>query len=600
MTPHSIPEQWLQQVVGRREWLSRCARLGIAATLTGFSGCSFFSFRQQSPDAEDSAAEKTRLVGDMAISFGLFPAKVESVGLITGLDGTGSDPGMSPYRDTMLTDMQKRGVLYPEATLRSVDTELVLVRGFLRPGIQKGDRFDVEVRVIAGSEATSLRGGWLMECRLKELAITDNRMREGDALALADGAVLVDPLADPKKDRIATTRGRVLGGGVSLRSRPLGLVMKPKFKNVFAAGLAGEAINRRFHVFEGGIKNGVAKPRTDEYIEIKVHPRYKDNIDRYIRVIRSVPIEETPTIRLARLQLLERQLLDPLTSADAAARLEAIGKESIDVLHKGIASTDQEIRFYSAEALAYLDQSEAAPLLVEAARDVAAFRPYALTALSSMDDYAAFEALRGLLSASSAKTRYGAFRALWAMNSSDPFVRGEDLGGRFSYHRLDVEGPPMIHLTRSFRAEVVLFGKTQRLTPPVTLEAGKSILITTRDDGQLTISKFEPNQPDQKRVVSNDVDELIRGVVELGGRYPDVVQILFEAKQKNALQSRLEIDALPDGGVAYTREEGEPEAGEASKDVTVSGPVPSLFSTGKLTADDDSDKGKSKDPAPTQ
>ena len=66
---------------------------------------------------------------------------------------------------------------------------------------------------------------------------------------------------------------------------------------------------------------------------------------------------------IERLKTLEEQLLDPITSARAALRLEAIGKSGIEALKVGILSTDPEVRFRSAEALAYLDDPSAAPPL---------------------------------------------------------------------------------------------------------------------------------------------------------------------------------------------------------------------------------------------
>ena len=41
--------------------------------------------------SEEHPGEK-RLVGDLAVPFGMFPVQVEGVGLVTGLHGTGSDP----------------------------------------------------------------------------------------------------------------------------------------------------------------------------------------------------------------------------------------------------------------------------------------------------------------------------------------------------------------------------------------------------------------------------------------------------------------------------------------------------------------------------
>jgi hypothetical protein len=51
-----------------------------------------------------------------------------------------------------------------------------------------------------------------------------------------------------------------------------------------------------------------------------------------------------------------------------------------------------------------------------------------------MDDLEAAEKLRELLDDPNARTRYGAFRALWAMNPANPVVRGEQMAADFSYH----------------------------------------------------------------------------------------------------------------------------------------------------------------------
>jgi flagellar basal body P-ring protein FlgI len=554
-------------------------------------GCMGPSIRSQSPEEINAAGSDTQLVGDLAVPFGLYPLTIESVGLVTGLPGTGSDPEPSSQRAALLDEMQTRGVQNPNQVLASPTTSLVLVRAFLRAGIQKGDHFDVEVRIPSRSETTSLRDGWLVETRLHELGVAGGQMRQGHLLALAEGAVLVDPGANlqDESDRVKLGRGRILGGGTCLKDRGLGLVLKPDEKSVRNSATIGTAVNRRFHLFENGVKEGVAKPKKDDYIEIKVHPRYKDNVERYMLVIRSLAMAESAAEQMARLKFLERQLLDPVSSATAALRLEAIGKQGIEVLRKGMNAKEPEVRFYSAEALAYLDESEAVAPLAEAARGEPAFRVYALSALSAMDDYAAYEALQNLLSTPSAETRYGAFRALWAMNANDPLVRGESLDGKFSYHLLNVGGPAMIHATRSYRPEIVLFGPEQRFATPLVLEAGKNILVNSQEEGRITISRFAVDAPDQKRVVSDKVDEVIRAVVELGGHYPDVVQLLQQAKSKKVLDGKFEIDAIPRGGRDYTREsiddlpEGNaadavsPETATPKSNFIPANPTPDLF-----------------------
>ena len=90
--------------------------------------------------------------------------------------------------------MQKRGVDSPGKILASPSTALVLARAELPPGIQKGDRFDVEVYVPQEhGEVTSLRDGIMYEVRLAEQAVAGGRLRQGKVLGLAQGPLLVDP-----------------------------------------------------------------------------------------------------------------------------------------------------------------------------------------------------------------------------------------------------------------------------------------------------------------------------------------------------------------------------------------------------------------------
>lgn len=557
-------------------------------------GCAGPALRSQSPEDELEAAveSSTRLVGDIAKPYGNTYVKIESVALVTGLAGTGEDPAPSPQRAALLNELQVRGVQNPNALLSSPTTAIALVRGFLPPGVQKGDKFDLEVQVPSRSETTSLRSGWVMETRLAELAVLGNQIRDGHIMAIGEGPILVDPSAEGEKDRALLTRGRVLGGGQAVKARSLGLVIKNEDKSVRISAQIGVAINKRFHTFSQGIKQGVAKPKTDEFVELAVHPRYKDNIARYLRVVRSIAIREAPAETATRLEQLERQLLDPVTASTAALRLEAIGNEAVKVLSKGLESKDPEVRFYSAEALAYLDQSNASAPLAQAAKNEPAFRAYALAALGAMDDVSAFDELRSLIDVTSVETRYGAFRSMWAMNPNEPLVRGENLGGQFSYHLLSSAGPPLIHVTRSFRPEIVIFSHDQHFKTPLVLDAGKSIMINAAEGSdKVTVSRFAVGEPDQKRQVSTKIDEVIRAVVELGGTYPDVVQALQQARNSQALPGRFEVDAIPDNSRPYERKEVEfaeeaipaaspTDEAATSEHLEVANPLPELFGKG--------------------
>jgi len=197
----------------RRPFLLLCATSLLA-------GCSSWNLLSVSKSKEPSdTPEEPHTVGDLAIPFGMFPVKLEAVGLVSGLHGTGSDPEPSPQRAMLMAEMQRRGVENPNQLLATRNYSLVLVRGFLRPGTQKGDRFDVELRVKDRSETTSLRGGYLLETRLSDMAVIYGKVLDGKVRGIAQGPVLVDPSATEKVNSVQLGRGVVLGGGVARESR---------------------------------------------------------------------------------------------------------------------------------------------------------------------------------------------------------------------------------------------------------------------------------------------------------------------------------------------------------------------------------------------
>jgi hypothetical protein len=137
------------------------------------------------------------------------------------------------------------------------------------------------------------------------------------------------------------------------------------------------------------------------------------------------------------------------------------------------------------------------------------------------------------------------------MSPNDAFLRGEDFRGEFTYHVIDVPGEPMIHATSSHRPEIVLFGTGHQLRLPLVLDAGPQILVNGLSGAQIKVSRF--GETTQQRVVSTDVDAVIRAVVELGGTYPDVVQMLQQANESGALMSRFRVNALPKSGREIVR-----------------------------------------------
>lgn len=575
------------------QWFSRRAFLGLGIGLAAcLCGCTSLLTRGQTPDddeliGEDKEKRDVELVGDYARPWGLHFTELESVGLVTNLDNTGADlPPTAPQRQLLINEMMSHEVGQPDKLLQSPKTSIVLVRGILPPGIRKGDKFDVEVSIPGGSETSSLRGGWLMRSRLRQVAVIDSALHTGHVDALVDGNVLVDAVFENRSTRPSETHGRILGRAESNVDRDLGLAIREKDASYRIVTLISKAVNDRFHTYDDGVKSGVCEAKRPNFLSLKIPPNYRHNIYHYVRVVGKIPLREDGVKRADRLALLERKLLEPATAATAAVQLEAIGKDALGPLKRGITSSDPEVKFYAAEALAYLDDPDAAAPLGEVARSESAFRWHALTALTSMNQVSALSVLSDLLHVASAETRYGAFRAIHTRTPDDPNFKGEVLGGAFYYHLLPTSGEPMVHFTRSKRPEVVLFGHDQRVNPPEAANAGKYILVTSLNEETIKVSRFRPNEETLSETCGTSLDQLIRCVVRMGGSYAEVMQLVFELKKCGSLPARVAIEALPSPRRQFYRDEETASGGEAEtsgatpieENRRTADPAPGMFS----------------------
>ena len=517
----------------------------------------------------------TPLIGDYTSFAGLEPVALEGVGLVVGLNGTGGEPAPSAFRTALMDDLKRHGLPNPNTILQRPDTALVLVRAFLPPLLKKGEKIDVEVRVPDSVPASSLAGGWLMELYLTEQAFIPGRgVLKGHAYAKAEGAILTAGIgSDAANSPALLKRGRVLSGATVVKERDLSLYLRNEYRSIRTSTRIAEVIGRRFHHFDRqGIKKPMAEAKTDQKIELSVHPRYKDNYPRYLQVIRHMSFKEDSVAMRVRMQRLQKELFVPEKADETALQLEAIGVDAIPLLKQGLTSPLIECRFHSAIALAYLGSSEGLPTLVEAARTERAFRVFAFAAMSTLEDAEAHIALRELMNEPTAETRYGAFRALWTLDRNDPFIRGETLGlpedmeakknrnlGDYKLHVLHTSGEPMVHTTLRTRPEVVIYGADQEFRAPMYLGAGRHVMVTAQPGATTaSLARFEVGKPDQRREVSLRVADVIRAADDLGATYPDIVQMLADASKQKNLPMRLAADELPEGGRNYYRPSSDP------------------------------------------
>ncbi|MFV0444897.1 MAG: flagellar basal body P-ring protein FlgI [Planctomycetaceae bacterium] len=498
----------------------------------------------------------SKYVGDyISVRRGLQMFIIEGVGLVTGLAGTGSDDG-PPYRELMLDDMRRRRFPRPEEFLRSPDTCIVEVRAFVPPLVRPGDRLDVEVRIPDGSGTKSLRGGMLLECELTEVAFAQGRGRmEGRVLAKAKGPLLSHKLAD-EESNANILQARIPGGALYVgEDRDLSVAVREEYANYRMSTRIAQRIGERFFDYDKhGIQEPMAEAKTHHRIDIKVHSRYRDNYPRYLQVVRAITIRDTSVEKNIRMQELLRHLRVGPTAAQAAVRLEAVGREAIPYLKSGLESDNLESRFYAAEALAYMGETSGVKVLREVADKEPAFRVFALAALSATDSREALIELQPLFSHDSIETKYGAFRAYANIDPRDPVIAPLEINSDYNLHVIDSQATPVVHVTKFRQPEVVVFGSQQVLKTPVVLRGGRHVLIRSTPTGdQLIVTQIRPGEREQRMEISTRLVDLLLAVDKFGASYPDVVQMLIEADRQGNLAGGLGIDELPRTGRVYSR-----------------------------------------------
>ncbi len=537
------------------------AMLSVAvATLAG--GCGVMN-PWRDPDESNAKLEKLLkvpevpgVVGEAAVSHGLNYVAVEGVAAINGLAGTGGSVPPSGLRDQLVDEMKKHEVPDPNLFLERPETALVRVQAIIPPGVRRGDPIDLRIISPPQTGAADLHGGWLMDTRLRQQQTLSGVVRKSDVLVVGTGQILTRASIRGGDDQNLKLEGLVLGGGRLQQGRKLGLVIRPEYQHVKIAAQLADSINQRFYFYEGKNRGGIATAREDDYIEISVHPRYRRNLHRMMAVVRMVVAAGESADTQRRLVDLGRQMSEPTTAADAALQLEALGERAVPTLLEALQSNDREIRFYAAEALAYLDRNEAIEPLEEAITDQPAFRHPGLLALEGMGGSSSLDALKRLLNQSSIETRYGALRSIRRRSDGQIAIRPTKLGPGVDLYQIASEGPPFIAVSLAERAEIAVFGDDTAVTVNDFLmgPAGLMVRPADGDPTQLRISRFRPGDQDRRATVPATVSGLLSGIVSTGGDYGDCVSILRQAKEQQMLACNLAIDPLPDALRSYYRD----------------------------------------------
>ncbi len=575
------------------------AVLGLG--LLVLSGCVNPQTRMQmAEDAEIKRDLSIKTVGEIADLRSPGPVQVSGIGLVTGLDGTGGTPS-GPYRQALEQILRKQKVEHVKEMLDSPTCALVVVSAFLQAGSRKGDRCDAEVTLPPGSKASSLAGGTLQFCTLRNHDSTKgllpdyngpDRAIAGHVLAVARGPVMLGLGEGATAGELK--RGRVWRGCASQIELPFALVLRKDDKSVRVAQAVAERlnylfqddparlqrlsqqarqlavlddmakqVNRKFDVTSDGGK--VARVENKETVQIRVPYAYRFNADRYLYIAHMVPLAEDAEHQTRYRRRLQKLLTDPAETVMAARRLEALGRESIPVLRSGLGHEHPLVRFACAESLAYLGESTGVDELARLAARYPLLGSSCLTALASLDERNCRQRLMELLAAEDPALRAQAFATLRTLGERDlpepgmktawgePFretlhkqLNGELLNGSFWLHRVAPQSSRLVAFAADTRAEVVLFGEKVGLSAPVRTTAGQEFTLTFEPGGdRCTVSRFSPRLGKRQKLCSPALEDIVRTMAELGADYPAVVDLIRKLDEHDCLNCRVRLNATP-------------------------------------------------------
>lgn len=586
-------------------------------TMVALAICGVFLAGCVDPQKRAQIAEQTqkerdldiRTAGDVTDWGNTGPLQVHGVGLVTGLAGTGHCPD-GFYRNLMeqfllknMGERDGRQSNVPRETsvrriLENPNNCLVIVSAFIPAGARKGDRFDVDITLPAGSKALSLAGGYLHPSMMRVYEATANissnpmykdssQMLPGHVFADAKGPLVVG--FGNNTDSNELKRGKVWQGGISRIARPYHLVMRNDDKSVKIANSVAERINFMYQddprskalhadftrqekqILTQGMlanqlnqkqnpsgmnENEMAKAINKEVINVRVPFVYRFNHERFRIVSMMTPLRDTdPGLTNYRLRA-QKMLLDPHDTLGAAMRLEALGRDSVPLLKPGLESDHPYVRFASAEALAYLGSTAGVDVLTKLARQQPIFAKHCTLALAGLGESICKDRLGELLGSEEPALRCAAFHALSMLDESDRQLGGMFLNETVWLHRIPQSPGSMVYFSISKRPQVVLFGRGIVLASNARMMIGKDFTVAMHErEGQFIVKRIT-TQGEEKRLCTNRLDDVLTALTELKATYPDIVDFLRKANDYQHVNCPTIAWSIPEVQLATLIESG--------------------------------------------
>lgn len=467
--------------------------------------------KKKKKDAEANEPTKLdRTVGDLAEVASQASIPVQGIGIVVGLNGTGSSecpPEIRDYlRKYILTQVGRKDVVNPDTMIDSLDTAVVSVEGQISPAASKYQSFDLNVKALTGTQTTSLAGGRLFTTELKLIAKVADSLESSRNLAYAAGPIYIDGLGDGKKN---LTSGRVIGGGKVIDDYPVSLsLIKPDFR---AAAYIRNRINQRFG-------KDAANALSESTINVSIPEQYRDKKERFIMLLKSLYIASAAPNEATQINRLIEELKTAKDKTKYQISIEAIGRPATDKLAALLEVNDPDVKFAAATTLVACGDQRGLILLREAAQNPASKNR--LAAIKTVGDYGFKKdvvALMGrLISDDNFDVRYTAYTYLEKF--SDPSVIRTVVAEDFFIDHVITGGPKTIYASRKQKMGITLFGA------PIDCEKG---IYIESDDGGIIINS-EPTDDRISILRKHPVTGGLMGPLKCSPRMSDIIKLLCD------------------------------------------------------------------------
>jgi hypothetical protein len=482
------------------------------------------------------------------------PISIEGLGLVVGLEGTGSaecPPQIRAYlRQYILRQLPAKTSFDVDGFINSPNTAVVSLQGVIPSIASKNQYFDVRVAALPSTQTTSLDGGRLYTSEMKMLGSFGVKTR---ILADAEGPVYIDKIDD---GQINEKVGYILAGGKVLDEYKIILSLhKPDF------GLANRIRNR----INGRFDEAEAKAVSSERVEFVIPPKYKEQKQRFVSIIAAMYLTQEPAVNSKRINFYIQRLSGSQDKYSSEVALEAIGNECLDELGVLLESSDEKLRLHAGRCMLNLGSNAGMVALRQIAQNKeSAYRVEALESITSGAKRSdAVLISRKLLRDDDFRIRLAAYEQLRKLD--DVAIEQEFIGRSFYMERVTQTELKTVFVSRSDQPRIVLFGAPIYCSGNIFIQSGMGDVIINAPTGQkyVNIIRKHPKRPSviTQLKSSFEIGDIIRTLCEepigqgekgrggLGVTYADAAALLKQMCDMGVVNAEFRAGTMPKIGL---------------------------------------------------